>query len=100
MFAVRKARAANIPVLVALEREFDRDERKIVLTENRRLRPYLRALRSSRSLSEQMKKWITSRNALVLIAVTDSKPCGYMVVWTGTNSGTTTLDIGHWTSNI
>ncbi len=87
MIAVRKARTADIPVLVTLEREFDREERKIVLKENQKLKPYLRTLRSSRSLSEQMKKWMASRNSLVLIAEADSRPCGYLVSWTGTNTG-------------
>jgi len=87
MITVRKARAADIPVLVTLEREFDRDERKIVLKENQKLQPYLRTFRNSRSLSEQMKKWIASRSSLVLIAEAHSRPCGYLVAWTGTNRG-------------
>jgi ribosomal protein S18 acetylase RimI-like enzyme len=87
MIAIRKARAADLPDLVTLEREFDREERKIVLKENEKLRPYLRALRSTRSLSEQMRKWIASRNSLVLIAEADSRQCGYLVAWTGRNKG-------------
>jgi ribosomal protein S18 acetylase RimI-like enzyme len=87
MTAIRKARTADIPVLVNLERQFDRDERNIVLKENKKLHPYLKSLRSSRLLSEQMKKWIASRKSLVLIAETDSRPSGYLVAWTGTNTG-------------
>lgn len=87
MIAIRKARAADIPVLVNLEREFDRDERRIVLRENQKLLPYLRSLRSRHSLSAQIEKWVAARNCLVLIAESGSNPCGYLVAWTGTNKG-------------
>ena len=37
--SVRQARVADVPLLVRLEREFDRDERQLTLKETPRLKP-------------------------------------------------------------
>ena len=78
--SMREARLADIPVLVALEREFDRDERQLALSEDPRLKPYLRTT-SSKFSAQRMRAWIRSKNALVLIAEADSVPCGFSVAW-------------------
>jgi GNAT superfamily N-acetyltransferase len=86
MITTRVARLLDVPLLVALERQFDRDEHQLVLRENPQLKPYLRT-RLSASLSAQwMRRWVRSRSALVLIAEADSVPCGFSVAWTGTSS--------------
>src|SRR4051812_12207068 len=84
--SIRKARLADVPLLNRLEDEFDRDERRIVLKKNERVRPYLRARSSVRFKSRRMRKWLTSRNALVLIAEADSVPCGFSIQWIGTHT--------------
>jgi GNAT superfamily N-acetyltransferase len=85
MISVRRARASDIPLLARLEREFDRDEHDIVLKTNPKLKPYLRVDSSPRFRSQRMRKWVASRNALVLVAEADSIPCGFSVAWIGTH---------------
>jgi GNAT superfamily N-acetyltransferase len=86
MITVRKARLVDIPILARLENEFDRDERRIALTENPKLKPYLRADSTVRFKTQRMLKWLASRNVLVLIAEADSVPCGFSVQWLGTQT--------------
>jgi ribosomal protein S18 acetylase RimI-like enzyme len=86
MIATRVARLLDVPLLVALEREFDRDEHQLVLRENPKVKPYLRTRLSARLSAQWMRNWIRSRNALVLIAEADSVPCGFSVAWIQTSS--------------
>ena len=78
MIRIRRARLADIPVLQKLEREFHRDERKIVLKENPRVKTYVqrRPVRD-RTVARWVRNWIQSRNALVLIAEADDRPVGF-----------------------
>lgn len=85
MIVVRKARVTDISVLARLEAEFDRDERRIVLKQNSKVRPYMRTVSSVTFKSQRMRKWLASRNTLVLIAEADSGACGFSVQWSGTN---------------
>jgi GNAT superfamily N-acetyltransferase len=84
MISIREARLADIPLLVRLEREFDRDERQPALKENPAIRPYLRTS-SAKYSAQRMRKWTRSRNTRVVIAENDSVPCGYSVAWIATN---------------
>jgi ribosomal protein S18 acetylase RimI-like enzyme len=86
MISIRKARLTDIPLLIRLEDEFDRDECRAVLKENPKLKPYLRADSTVRFKSQRMLKWLTSRTLLVLIAEADSVPCGFSVQWVGTQT--------------
>jgi len=78
--SIKQARVADLRLLVRLEREFDRDERQLALSEDPRLKPYLRTT-SSKFSAQRMRAWTRSKNALVLIAEADSVPCGFSVAW-------------------
>lgn len=84
--SVRQARPVDASLLLTLEREFDRDERELVLEDNPKAKPYLRTSDAKYS-SERMRKWLRSKNALVLIAEADSVPCGFSVAWIATSQG-------------
>src|SRR5690349_5472857 len=82
--SVRVARVVDIPVLVALERQFDHDERQLVLKENRALKPLLR-ITNARFSAQRMRGWIRAGNSRVLIAEVNGKPCGFSVAWIETS---------------
>jgi GNAT superfamily N-acetyltransferase len=84
MISIRQARISDIPLLVRLERQFDRDERLPALKENPAIRPYMRTS-SAKYSAQRMRKWIRSRSTRVVIAENDSVPCGYSVAWVATN---------------
>jgi ribosomal protein S18 acetylase RimI-like enzyme len=86
MITIRRARLVDIPLLTRLEAEFDRDERRSALTQNPKLKSYLRVVSTVRFKSQRMLSWIASRNAAVLIAEADSVPCGFSVQWVGTQT--------------
>jgi GNAT superfamily N-acetyltransferase len=81
---IRKARLIDLPRLVALEQEFDRDERQAVLEENPAIKRYMRKS-NARFSAARMRKWIRSSNTRVVIAENDAMPCGYSVAWIATN---------------
>jgi ribosomal protein S18 acetylase RimI-like enzyme len=83
-FSIRQARIADIPLLVRLEREFDRDERQLVLKQNPAIKPYMRAS-SAKFTAQRLRKWIRSRSTRVVIAQNNSTPCGYSVAWVAKN---------------
>ena len=88
MVTTRKARLADLPLLGALEKEFSRDERKIVLSETPRLKPYIqRTPDRDRIVARWMRGWIRSRNALVLIAEKGGRPVGFSTASVETNKG-------------
>lgn len=71
----------DLPLLANLQSEFFRDQRRIVLNENPRLKPYLQKSSDGKSsLVKQLRTWIRSGNAIVLIAEADSKPAGFATV--------------------
>jgi ribosomal protein S18 acetylase RimI-like enzyme len=86
LISIREGRLADIPLLVRLEREFDRDERQAALKENPAIKPYMRTS-NARFSAARMRKWIRSRNTRVVIAENSSVPCGYSVAWIATNPG-------------
>jgi ribosomal protein S18 acetylase RimI-like enzyme len=88
MITIRRARWVDLPLLATLEREFHRDERKIVLKENQRLKPYVqRRPDRDRIFARWMRKWIRSKNALVLIAEADARPAGFSTASIEINQG-------------
>jgi ribosomal protein S18 acetylase RimI-like enzyme len=81
MTTIRRAKLADLPVLMKLQEEFRRDHRRIVLQEDRRVKPYLQRGPGAHQFdTRQMRKWLGRRNARVFIAEADSKPVGFSVV--------------------
>lgn len=88
MVTIRKARLTDIPLLGEMERAFRRDERNIVLKENRRLKTYIeRTPDRDRKVAGWMRKWIRSKNALVLLAELGAFPIGFATASIETNHG-------------
>jgi ribosomal protein S18 acetylase RimI-like enzyme len=86
MITIRKARATDLPLLQKFEKEFDRDQRKIVLKERPDLGLHMkRAPGRTKAFAKWAYGWIRSKKALVLIAVADSKPVGFCASWIQTN---------------
>lgn len=81
MITIRRARVADLPLLARMEREFDRDQREIVLKENPRLKLYLKRVPGKDKItSKRIRKWVRSKNAIVLIAELDARPAGFSTV--------------------
>jgi GNAT superfamily N-acetyltransferase len=81
MITIRKACMMDLPHLTEI-REFDRDQRKIVLKETPGLRVHVkRSAGRSKAFAKWARNWIRSRNAIVLIAETGSKPVGFSASW-------------------
>ena len=88
MTTIRKARLADVPLLREMERGFRRDEKHAVLKNDRRLRTYIQATADrDRKVAEWMRKFIRSRNALVLLAQSDALPIGFATASIETNHG-------------
>ena len=86
MIRLRKARLSDIPLLVSLEAEYARDQKKIVLRENPRLRPYLaRRAGTSLHIARWLRKCIRSRNTIVFIAEDQGRTVGFSVASIVTN---------------
>jgi ribosomal protein S18 acetylase RimI-like enzyme len=81
MVEIRKARLSDLTTLAALEREFYRDQRAIVLKQKPELRIYLQqAPGGQHVLRKRMRHWIRSRNAVVFIAEANSRAIGFLTV--------------------
>jgi RimJ/RimL family protein N-acetyltransferase len=88
MVAIRKARLIDLPLLTTLEKEFDRDQRQIVIKEIPKLKPYLRRTpEANRLVAKRIEKCLRSRNAFVLIAENNSEPVGFSTVSIERNHG-------------
>jgi ribosomal protein S18 acetylase RimI-like enzyme len=81
MLTIRRARWADLPLLDTLEKEFDRDQRRIVLAEMPRLKLYLlRTPELNRITAKRFRKWVRSKKAIVLIAEIDSTAVGFSTI--------------------
>ena len=79
---IRRARITDLPLLQKFEREFDRDQRKIVLSKAPKQRPYLRRPAGrGPSFTKWMRKWLRSYKAIVLIAESSGGPVGFSASW-------------------
>ena len=86
MMRLRKAHLSDIPLLVSLEAEYARDQKKIVLRENPKLRPYLaRRAGMAPHIARWLRKCIRSRNTMVLIAEDQGGAAGFSVASIVTN---------------
>jgi GNAT superfamily N-acetyltransferase len=76
--AVRKAKPSDLEQLLALQREFERDQRNIVAREDRKAADYLKpAPNRERTAAKWFRKWLHSKKARVLIAEVNSRPIGF-----------------------
>ena len=86
MNTIRKARTTDLPLLVLMEGEYARDQRRSVLVENGRLRPYMQRVSGAKSalvlreVSKYFRQCLRSRNVVVSIAEQDSHPVGFSIV--------------------
>ena len=78
---IRKARLADLPILVALAREFERDHTRIVTRKNPKLKPYLVGKENAaRVFQKLLRQNLRSRNAAVYLAEAAGKPVGLSVL--------------------
>jgi ribosomal protein S18 acetylase RimI-like enzyme len=81
MATVRKASLADLSILLKLEKEFDRDQRRIVLAQNPHIRPCMRRTpNADRVVAKNMRKAIRSRNVVVFLATVADVPAGFCTV--------------------
>jgi GNAT superfamily N-acetyltransferase len=88
MLTIRKARLSDVPLLGALEKQFHRNERNAVLKQAPRLKTYIRRTPDrNRKVAGWMRKWIRSKNAMVLLAESDGFPVGFATATIEANQG-------------
>lgn len=75
---IRRAGLADMPLFSEFQRQFYKELREIVSRENPPLRAYLKT--RGRIVLKLMRKWIRSKNAVVLIAEEKSDPIGFTTV--------------------
>jgi len=86
MVRIRKARLEDVPVLERMEESYARDQRKLVLKENPKLRPYMqRRQGQAREIRKWLRKCIRSTNTLVFLAELEGEPIGFSVISIQTN---------------
>jgi GNAT superfamily N-acetyltransferase len=78
---IRRAGLADIRLLDKFQKQFYKELREIVSRENPLLKAYLKPSRQGhRFVVKLLRKWIRSKNALVLIAEEESNPIGFTTV--------------------
>jgi ribosomal protein S18 acetylase RimI-like enzyme len=83
---VRPANLHDLPLLMAMETEYARDQRRAVVRKNPRLRTHMRRRggETSKIVQRESSRWfrkhLKSRNSLVSIAEIGERPVGYSVV--------------------
>ena len=88
MTTIRKARLADVPLLGTMEQEFRRDERVTVLKANPKLKAYIQGTPDrNQKVAGWMRKWIRSKNGLVLLAESKALPVGFATASIETNRG-------------
>lgn len=80
MVRIRKATLADIPVLAWLEEGYARDQRRLVIRKNSRLRPYMqRRPEKAGEIAKWLRKCIRSSNVMVLLTEIEGSAVGMSV---------------------